>query len=386
MRFYQFVLKNVFRRRVRSALTMTGMAMAVGTVVALVGISDGFKKSFVELYQNRGVDLIVSLRGLSQLNGVMPEAIYHDIAALPEVAGVAPGLLNTVDFESLGFYHKLLQGWPLESFMYKKTAMIEGEVLSEKHRGKRGIMLGKSLAEAFKKKTGDIFTVEAGEDFHVVGVFDSFNPMENEGMVILLEDMQELYPSKKGSITGCTLILKACPDNDQVREHVRHQIENEIALKYRMKGQIQATPAQELAQSAMQLKAATAMAWITSAIAIIIGAVFMLNTMVMSVFERTREIGILRAIGWRPWRVMRMILMEAMLLSICGAIVGTIAAIGLTWGLSRLPAVGGLVRGDISINVICQGFAIALLVGLIGAAYPAYRGARLMPTEAIRHE
>ena len=145
-------------------------------------------------------------------------------------------------------------------------------------------------------------------------------------------------------------------------------------------------PAQELTQSAMQLKAANAMAWLTSAIALVMGTVFMLNTMVMSVFERTREIGILRAIGWRPWRVMRMILMESVLLSLSGGIVGTIVAIGLTWFLSTLPVVNGAVRGDISIAVISQGFAIALLVGLIGAAYPAYRGARLMPTEAIRHE
>ena len=108
--------------------------------------------------------------------------------------------------------------------------------------------------------------------------------------------------------------------------------------------------------------------------------------MVMSVFERTREIGILRAIGWRPGRVVWMILLESVLLSMAGAVVGTVGAIGLTWFLSSLPAVGGLVRSDTSITIIVEGFLIALLVGLIGAAYPAFRGARLMPTEAIRHE
>jgi putative ABC transport system permease protein len=386
MRFYQFILRNVFRRRVRSALTMTGMAMAVGTVVALVGISEGFKKSFLELYQNRGVDLIVARTGATNmLNGVMPEEVYKKIAALDGVQGVAPGLIDIVSFENLGLYNKVMQGWPLDSFMFKETRIIDGELLSEKHAGKKGILLGKSLAQQMKKKAGDTITIFESEEYQVVGVFESFSPLENDGMVILLDDMQKLS-SRPGLITGCSVKLKASTNIDQVRDHVRHQIENDIASQFHLKGKIQATPAQDLASSAMQLKAATAFAWLTSAIALIMGAVFMLNTMVMSVFERTREIGILRAIGWRPRRVMRMILMESLILSISGGIVGTIGAITLTWSLSRVPAVGGFVRGDISIAVIVQGFAIALLVGLIGAAYPAYRGARLMPTEAIRHE
>jgi putative ABC transport system permease protein len=106
----------------------------------------------------------------------------------------------------------------------------------------------------------------------------------------------------------------------------------------------------------------------------------------MSVFERTREIGILRAIGWRPWRVMRMILTESVLLSLGGGVVGTAGGIGLILLLSRLPQVNGLIEGRIAPDIILKAFIIALLVGLVGAAYPAYRGARLLPTEAIRHE
>jgi putative ABC transport system permease protein len=128
------------------------------------------------------------------------------------------------------------------------------------------------------------------------------------------------------------------------------------------------------------------MAWMTSAVAVVIGAVGMLNTMVMSVFERTREIGILRAIGWRRSRVVRMILMESILLSIGGGVIGTVSAVLLIRFLSSTPSVSGLISGNIPWTVMGQGFLIALLVGLIGAAYPAYRGAQLLPTEAIRHE
>ena len=135
-----------------------------------------------------------------------------------------------------------------------------------------------------------------------------------------------------------------------------------------------------------QVGYAMAFALMTSAVALFIGFIGVLNTMFMSVFERTREIGILRAIGWRPSRVMRMILMESVLLSIGGGIVGTLAGLGLIKLLSHLPTVNGVVQAAISADIVIKGFAIAIIVGLVGAAYPAYRGSRLLPTEALRHE
>jgi putative ABC transport system permease protein len=135
-----------------------------------------------------------------------------------------------------------------------------------------------------------------------------------------------------------------------------------------------------------QVNYAMAFALMTSAVAVFIGGIGVLNTMFMSVFERTREIGILRAIGWRPSRVMRMILMESVLLSVGGGIIGTLGGLGLIKLLSHLPTVNGVVQAAISTQIVVTGFAIAIIVGLVGAAYPAYRGSRLLPTEALRHE
>ena len=78
--------------------------------------------------------------------------------------------------------------------------------------------------------------------------------------------------------------------------------------------------------------------------------------------------------------------MESSLLSVLGAIIGTLLALGMTFALSKAPATAGLVDGHVAPAVIAQGFVIAILIGLLGASYPAFRAARLLPTVALRHE
>src|SRR5262249_5390276 len=145
-------------------------------------------------------------------------------------------------------------------------------------------------------------------------------------------------------------------------------------------------PTQKFVHGSLHIRMAHAMAWLTSVIALFIGAVSMLNTMIMSVLERVREIGILRAIGWRSSRVVRMVLGESLLLSLAGAAVGTVGAVLLTRWLTTLPTVNGLISGMVSPWVVAQGLLMALAVWLVGGTYPAWRAARMLPTEALRHE
>jgi putative ABC transport system permease protein len=136
----------------------------------------------------------------------------------------------------------------------------------------------------------------------------------------------------------------------------------------------------------MQFRAAEGMAWLTSAVALIVGAIGMLNTMAMSVFERTGELGLLRAVGWRKRRVIRMILAEAEVLSVSAAVLGTLAARLLTRFLANVGPTRGLIEGRFDPDVIARGFLVAVLLGLVGALYPALRAASLAPTEALRNQ
>jgi putative ABC transport system permease protein len=127
-------------------------------------------------------------------------------------------------------------------------------------------------------------------------------------------------------------------------------------------------------------------AWVLSLIAVIMGCIGVLNTMSMSVSERTREIGILKAVGWSRLKVLRMILSESLLLSLVGFVIGSLLGVGAVWAITSLPSVKGFISPSFSGDSFLIGLTVALLLGFLGGAFPAYRASRLSPAEALRRE
>jgi putative ABC transport system permease protein len=377
MRFYTFVLKNVVRRRVRSTLTVVGMAVAVGAVVALVGISSSSVQAFLAIYQNQKVAIIVQQRGAKQrLTSTLSDKLGDEIAKIPGVKQVNTGLVDYTSLEELGISALVVQGWIPDSPVMRALNIEPGGhwlTAADKH----GVLLGEDLARSLDKRVGDKLPLFDDGTYTVVGIVKSSIPYESGSMWVSLSDLQK-FMDRKGQVTGYAIVVDQ-PDKPAEVERIRAAI---AALG----SNIEAKTAEESVTSTTEIRFIRAMSWITSAIAIIIGAVGMLNTMIMSVSERTREIGILRAIGWRQWRIVRMILIESVLLSFSGGLLGTLCAVVVTPILGRHPAVAGLIDTHIAAGVIGMGVAMAIVVGLLGAAYPAYRGAQLLPTEALRHE
>jgi putative ABC transport system permease protein len=106
----------------------------------------------------------------------------------------------------------------------------------------------------------------------------------------------------------------------------------------------------------------------------------------MSVYERTREIGTLRAVGWRRRRVLAMVLKESVVLSLLGALVGFVSAIAFLWLMQFIPIWGDYMGITLSANLLSTTLLIALLLGAIGGIYPAWRASNLSPVEALRYE
>ncbi|MBM3994368.1 MAG: ABC transporter permease [Planctomycetes bacterium] len=138
--------------------------------------------------------------------------------------------------------------------------------------------------------------------------------------------------------------------------------------------------------SNMETQTMKGLAWASSFIAMLIGFVSMLNTMMMSISERIREIATFRAIGWRKHRIMQMIFMEAFLLSAIGALLGIALAVPLMEFLANFSMTSSLVVSRITLETFFKGVGMGLFAGLLGAFYPAIIAANLSPASALRHE
>jgi putative ABC transport system permease protein len=376
MRFFTLVLRSVMRRRMRSALTVIGIAIAVAAVVALIGISRQSAKSFLSIYQRQQVSLVVLRAGTAQrLTSALSQTLGPKIQKLPGVKRVYSGLIDMMSLPQLGPVGVLVQGWPPDAPQFMDLKVLSGRALTPGDT--HGIMLGKTLAENLGLKVGDPIKLYETEEFRLAGVFQSYTVFENGGMIVLLASLQRLM-GREGQVTGFTVVVDD-PTNRTAVEQVRREI---LALDQG----VDAFPTEDYVRTTSEIRLIRGMAWLVSVVALLIGTIGILNTMIMSVFERTREIGILRAIGWRRTRIVGMILLESLVLSIAGGGLGILAAVIMTHYLSKFRPVAGLVSGAIDLQTIGNGLLIAVLVGVVGALYPAYRGVQLPPTEAIRHD
>ena len=121
-------------------------------------------------------------------------------------------------------------------------------------------------------------------------------------------------------------------------------------------------------------------------LAVFIGGIAVMNTMVMAVFERTREFGILRALGWRTRRILQMVLGESLMLCALAAVFGSVVAVVITQLVVLLPAIESFLSPVYTPEVFLRGLAVGVGVALLGALYPAYRAATFSPAQAIRYE
>jgi putative ABC transport system permease protein len=382
MWYFEIAYKNVQQRKTRTVLTAAGLAVAVTAITAIWNIAWGYAQYATSYYAARNVDVVVVRAGISdRLTSSLRSELAQRLRSLPGIKSVDGGLTEMVSLGETKLIGIPLRGFEPDGFTVAALTIIEGRNLRSSDQG--GILLGSGIAALLGKHAGQQLEIE-GTPFDVLGVFQSANPFEMNSVVARLSDVQSLM-DRPGIVSEFQICAAESIRDDAALNRLCHTIEklrddqeNDLGLK--------AQPTHQFVESATEAVLGTAMAWGTSAIVLALSMVGMLNTMLMSVIERTRELGILRAIGWTRSRVIQMILGESVLISLVGAVVGLTAAATLTLILSKWPATSMFVPKCLSWAAMALGVGGAILPAIAGALYPAYYAADVLPTEALRYE
>ena len=371
--FAGFAWKNLWRRRLRTALTLVGIGMAIGAFVALVGFSRSFEHEWMRLYSSSGTDIAVVDKTF--LNTSVDASIEPKLRAVPVVSQASPMVFNMIDLTPE--VNALVFGWRADSYEFDSLTFLSGKKFEN---GKPQVLLGDVLAGSMHKAVGDQIEIQ-GSTYTVVGVFHGGTALE-AGAVIMPIDQLQVLSSLQGKVSGFHVRLRPAPAGEPEAAYLkRAQKQIEAALPG-----LNAQLASERASNNQFVTLAHAVAWGTSSIALLMGILGIANTMAMSVLERTREIGILRALGWKRWRVLLLIQLEAAVLGFAGGILGIVIGWGSLRALTLLPQTSSIASPSFSPLLLSEALAIAVLAGLAAGAIPAWRGARLLPVEALRHD
>jgi putative ABC transport system permease protein len=347
--------------------------MAIGAFVGLVGFSRAFEREWMRIYSSSGIDIAVVQQTF--LNTTIDQSATEKVKALPTVAEATPMIYNVMDLTQ--DINALVYGWKADSFEFHSIQLLSGRPFRD---GQPEVILGDLLASNLNKKPGDTLELQ-GSPFTVVGVYHGSSALEAGAVIMPLDQLQQLS-SLQGKVSTIHVRLRPAPFGESSDAYLKRAEEQIDAA---LPG-LRAVPAVERASNNQFVRLAHASTWGTSLIALLIGILGIANTMAMSVFERTREIGILRALGWKRWQVLILIQLEAVVLGFGGGLFGIIIGWGALRVLALLPQTASIVSASFPWSLLPEALGIAVLAGLAAGAIPAWRGARLSPVEALRHD
>lgn len=364
--------KNVRTRRTRSLLTALGVGVSIAAIIALTTVAGTLKQDLRAAATITGGDLLAVQSGVTGPTGSLIDESYVDyFSEKYEMVTRSTGFLleNLLFSDTSGLN---LFGIRLEdSDMY----LGDDQIIAGVHvRGPGEIGLGKLASAILDTDLGGTVQFGSGDEFEVVGIYETGNSyLDSGGMVAL--DQAQAVTNLDGRVT--MISLDVAPEADI--EQLALQIEADVPG-------LKTMPPKDVVESSSGMNTVDTFAWVFSFIALFTGGIAVLNIMSISVSERTREIGVLRAIGWRRTKILRMILGESLILSLGGFVIGSLMAIVTIHAIPYLPNVGGIVNPSLVGDPFVVGLAVSLILGLLGGAYPAYKASRLSPMEAMHHE
>jgi putative ABC transport system permease protein len=384
------VLRNVFRRKMRAFLTISGITIGVFALVVMGAMAEKITLLVDGGVRYYGDKVTISEKSSGTLS-VSPLSVRRikDIERVPGVAIASAnvGILIDKDMSgvSMGVPAMIMatdgRGSDLESF---KVTYSSGRKIQNFDRAK--VVLGSDLVKKYKVGVGDTITLR-DKKFQVVGIMDKTLTAPDNEAYVSMHDAQALYKDDlpdalKRGVNAADLannmvaFVKPGFDPDTVAARVATEVSGIKAQGPRaFKEQVQAST-----------QIFTTIIFGIALISLLVGGLSVMNTMTMSVSERTREIGIRKSIGASDGAIMRQFVLEAAVIGLVGGLAGLVAGWGLTILGNMVAEASGSALFLLTPRLMVGSIAFAVGLGCLSGLYPAWHAARLNPVQALRYE
>jgi len=403
----QTAFRGLTANKLRSALTILGIVIGVAAVVALMGIGNGATSNITDRISSNGTNLLNIQAGRSQrptagAQMAQTSLTYDDyealVATLTDVAGIAPAYQSSYTITQDTTSTTVSVIGVTEDYVPVHTYTVaSGRNLTaaDNSKQKQVAVIGATTAEDLFGTADPLGqTIKINDkSFTVIGVLESkgSSGFDNQDDLILIP-LNTGYIRLFGSnavrngekiVSAIAVSASAADKVDAVSAQItfvlRHQhgLETDEDDDFRISNQAELLETLASVSSTM-----TTFLGAIAAISLLVGGIGIMNITLVSVSERTREIGLRKTVGARKNHILFQFLVETMTLSIIGGLLGILIGSGIAWGVTA----AGLITSQVSVSSILLSFSFAVLVGLFFGIYPAYRAANLHPMEALRSE
>ncbi|MDY6972162.1 MAG: FtsX-like permease family protein [Thermodesulfobacteriota bacterium] len=386
--YFLFAYKNIKRRPIRTLLAGSAIAMSVSAMVVILGIGIGYRKALTAEIEKSGYQVLVTAKGCPyeaatiMLKGggglrYISEDIFYRIAKDPLVSTITPQLIH-IAHDTDENRRMFLLGVELESFLKLKPWLKFNSGKGFSGTDADEVIMGYEAAELEQRHVGDeLYLSGIEKSFEVAGILERSGSQEDGTVFLPLRTLQRIS-GHISKVTGMGLRLRDAGRFQELFERLYKIPEIQVVsmgkvrekflfLFGRLKGLLIAV----------------------GVVALLISIVSLINTMLMSVFERTSEIGVMKAVGAGPWDILRLIWAESILISLLGWIIGiiftAISAGTVTCFFARIlpyaPS-GNLVL--VPFQLLAASLASTIMLGVLAGTYPALRASLMRPAQAIR--
>ena len=395
-------IRNLRRRKLRAWLTMIGIFIGIAAVVSLISLGDGLREAITGQFSSLGTDKLTVTNAETSFGPPGSTAIkkltQHDIDVIESVNGaeqVIPRILRPIEVEynkETGYYFAVSMPNNPETIkeIYDAFSMSAetGRLLTATDRKK--VLLGHEFSRdmSFGKeiRAGSILKIQ-GEDFEVVGILKPLSTFQvNLAVLMMEEDMVKVLDIEDEYDIFAVWVSEGY-DTEEVAQAIKDKMRKDRNEKIGEEDFSVQTPANLFQSVNTFLNIINIVVIGIALISLLVGGIGIANTMYTSVLERTKEIGVMKAIGARNRDVLLIFLFESALLGFIGGLIGIVFGLGLAFGISAaVNSALGMSLFIVKLNSMLIGFSLAfsLVFGILFGVLPAMQASKLKPVDALR--